>query len=129
MNFVKAIQTENAVILLDELSRAHPEAWNILMTVLDEGQRYLRLDEADGQQTIKVAKGVTFIATANIGNEYTATRVLDRALLDRFTQIEMDVLNKEQEVGLLGGLYPNVKSELVDNVAELAFITLSLIHI
>ena len=121
--FVKAIQTENAVILLDELSRAHPEAWNILMTVLDEGQRYLRLDEADGQQTIKVAKGVTFIATANIGNEYTATRVLDRALLDRFTQIEMDVLNKEQEVGLLGGLYPTVKSELVANVAELAFIT------
>ena len=53
--FVKAIQTEDAVILLDELSRAHPEAWNILMTVLDEGQRYLRLDEASGQATIKVA--------------------------------------------------------------------------
>ena len=33
--FVKAITTENAVILLDELSRAHPDAWNILMTVLD----------------------------------------------------------------------------------------------
>ena len=33
--FVKAIQTEDAIILLDELSRAHPEAWNILMTVLD----------------------------------------------------------------------------------------------
>jgi len=31
--FVKAIQTPNAVILLDELSRAHPDAWNILMTV------------------------------------------------------------------------------------------------
>lgn len=123
--FVKAIQTENAVILLDELSRAHPEAWNILMTVLDEGQRYLRLDEADGQATINVAKGVTFIATANIGNEYTATRVLDRALLDRFTQIEMDVLNKEQEVSLLSGLYPNVKAELIENVAELAFITRS----
>jgi len=121
--FVKAIQTENAVILLDELSRAHPDAWNILMTVLDEGQRYLRLDEADGQATIKVAKGVTFIATANIGNEYTATRVLDRALLDRFTQIEMDVLNKEQEEVLLGGLYQNVKEELISNVAELAFIT------
>ena len=69
--FVKAIQTENAVILLDELTRAHPDAWNILMTVLDQGQRYLRLDEADGQNTIKVADGVTFIATANIGNEYT----------------------------------------------------------
>ncbi len=42
--FVKAIKTPNAVILLDELSRAHPDAWNILMTVLDQGQRYLRLD-------------------------------------------------------------------------------------
>ena len=39
--FVKAIQTPNAVILLDELTRAHPDAWNILMTVLDYGQRYL----------------------------------------------------------------------------------------
>ena len=37
--FVKAIQTPNAVILLDELSRAPPDAWNILMTVLDSGQR------------------------------------------------------------------------------------------
>ena len=121
--FVKAIQTENAVILLDELSRAHPDAWNILMTVLDEGQRYLRLDEADGQATIKVARGVTFIATANIGNEYTSTRVMDRALVDRFTQIEMDVLNHEEESALLGMLYPNVKEELVHNVAEFAWVT------
>lgn len=73
--FVKAIQTPNAVILMDELTRAHPDAWNILMTVLDQGQRYLRLDEADGQATIKVAEGVCFVATANIGNEYTATRL------------------------------------------------------
>ena len=42
--FVKAIQTDGAVILLDELSRAHPDAHNILMTVLDEGQSNLRLD-------------------------------------------------------------------------------------
>ena len=121
--FVKAIQTENAVILLDELSRAHPDAWNILMTVLDEGQRYVRLDEADGQATIKVARGVTFIATANIGNEYTSTSVMDRALVDRFTQIEMDVLNQEEESALLGMLYPNVKEELVHNVAEFAWVT------
>jgi MoxR-like ATPase len=121
--FVKAIQTEDAVILLDELSRAHPDAWNILMTVLDEGQRYLRLDEAEGQSTIKVAKGVTFIATANIGNEYTATRVMDRALVDRFTQIEMDVLNQEDETTLLTMIYPHVKEELIVNVAEFAWVT------
>ena len=118
--FVKAIQTPNAVILLDELSRAHPEAWNILMTVLDSGQRYMRLDEADGQATINVAEGVTFIATANIGNEYTSTRVLDKALMDRFTIIEMDVLNNTEEMGLLEYMFPNVDSELLDAVSQIS---------
>jgi len=118
--FVKAIQTPNAVILLDELSRAHPEAWNILMTVLDSGQRYLRLDEQDGQGTINVAEGVTFIATANIGNEYTSTRVLDKALMDRFTIIEMDVLSNEEELGLLQYMFPNVDTELLDAVSQIS---------
>jgi len=121
--FVKAIQTPNAVILLDELTRAHPDAWNILMTVLDQGQRYLRLDEADGQATIKVAEGVCFVATANIGNEYTATRQLDKALMDRFVIIEMDTLSDEEEHGLLSYMYPTVDSDLLNNVAKIAFMT------
>jgi hypothetical protein len=118
--FVKAITTENAVILLDELSRAHPDAWNILMTVLDQGQRYLRLDEAEGSPIVKVAEGVTFIATANVGNEYTSTRVMDRAILDRFVTIEMDVLNDEQEFGLLQYLYPEVGEDELKAIAEIA---------
>ena len=118
--FVKAIQTPNAVILLDELSRAHPDAWNILMTVLDSGQRYLRLDEADGQHTIPVAEGVTFVATANIGNEYTSTRVMDKALMDRFIIVEMDVLTSDEEHGLLNYMFPHVDSDLLKSVAEIA---------
>ena len=118
--FVSAIKTPNAVILLDELSRAHPDAWNILMTVLDQGQRYLRLDEADGSPIVKVADGVTFIATANIGNEYTSTRVMDRAILDRFVTIEMDVLNDEQEFGLLQFMYPEVNQDDLKAIAEIA---------
>ena len=122
-HFVKAIQTPNAVILLDELSRAHPDAWNILMTVLDYGQRYLRLDEANGSETIKVADGVTFVATANIGNEYTSTRVMDKALMDRFTIVEMDVLNEEDETTLLNYMFPSVDSTLLSNVAKIATLT------
>lgn len=117
--FVRAIQTENAVILLDELSRAHPEAWNILMTVLDQGQRYLRLDEADGSPTVKVAKGVCFIATANIGNEYTSTRVIDRAMLDRFTIIEMEMLGADKEKDLLTMLYPNLDLESIGVIGDI----------
>ena len=121
--FVKAIQTKDAVILLDELSRAHPEAHNILMTVLDEGQRYLRLDEADGAPTIKVADGVTFVATANIGNEYTATRVMDRALLDRFIIVEMDTLTQDEEVDLLKMLFPLVDINEIENIASVVSAT------
>ena len=121
--FVKAIQTPNAVILLDELSRAHPDAWNILMTVLDAGQRYLRLDEASTQATINVADGVTFIATANIGNEYTSTRVMDKALMDRFTIIEMDLLSKDEEADLLKYMFPLVKSDSLANIAGITEMT------
>ena len=123
--FVEAIQTPNAVVLLDELSRAHPDAWNILMTVLDYGQRYLRLDESDGSDTIKVADGVTFVATANIGNEYTSTRVMDKALMDRFTIVEMDVLSEEDENSLLNYMFPNVDSTTLGNVAKIATLTRS----
>tara|TARA_B100002019_G_scaffold260470_1_gene246585 strand:+ start:2259 stop:3467 length:1209 start_codon:yes stop_codon:yes gene_type:complete len=121
--FVKAIQTPNAVILLDELSRAHPDAWNILMTVLDQGQRYLRLDESDGQETIPVAEGVTFVATANIGNEYTSTRVMDKALMDRFTIVEMDVLTDEEEFGLLTYMFPHVDPTLLQAISEISHTT------
>ena len=121
--FVEAIQTPNAVILLDELSRAHPDAWNILMTVLDYCQRYLRLDEADWSDTIKVADGVTFVATSNIGNEYTSTRVMDKALMDRFTFVEMDVLSEEDEKSLLNYMFPNVDSVVLGNVAKIASLT------
>lgn len=121
--FVKAIKTPNTVILLDEVSRAHPEAWNILMTVLDPGQRYIRLDEAVGSPTIKVAEGVSFVGTANLGAEYTAVRVMDRALLDRFTIAEIPYLTQEQETSLIEKIYPGIDNNHAANLAEIASLT------
>jgi len=121
--FVKAIKTPNTVILLDEVSRAHPEAWNILMTVLDPGQRYLRLDEAVGAPEVKVAEGVSFIGTANLGAEYTAVRVMDRALIDRFTIAEIPYLTVDQEKSLLKKIYPSIDAKGAENLAEIASLT------
>jgi len=121
--FIKAIQTENAVILLDELSRANPEAWNILMTVLDPAQRYVRLDESSDSETIKVANGVCFIATANIGNEYTSTRVMDKALMDRFVTIEMDMLSQFDEYDLISKRFPHADKEMIKAITEIAEVT------
>jgi len=118
--FISAIKTPNAVILLDEISRAHPDAWNILMSILDQGQRYVRLDEAPGAPIVNVDPSVCFIATANIGSEYTSTRVIDRAILDRFTIIEMDLLTDAEESSLLSSKYPNLLKSDIDIVASIA---------
>jgi len=125
--FVKAISTPNAIILLDEISRAHPEAGNILMSVLDYGQRYLRLDEAEGSPIVNVASGVTFIATANIGNEYTSTRVMDRALSDRFVTIEMSLLDKASEYDLLKFKFPDADDYSLQSLADIAHTTRELV--
>ena len=117
--FVTALKTPNTIILLDEISRANPEAWNILMPVLDANIRKLRLDEKENSPVIDVADGVSFISTANIGFEYTSARMLDRALVDRFSIVEMDTLDKDQEMKLLSlkfgsKLDPKVNEALCD---------------
>lgn len=121
--FAKAIQVPGAIVLLDEVSRAHPDAINILIPVLDATQRYLRVDEKEDSPTIKVAPGVSFIGTANIGSEYTATRTMDRALLDRFVIFEMQPLSKEDELANLQFVFPNVQDKYLEAVADIASVT------
>jgi len=118
--FVRAIQTPDAIVLLDEMSRAHPEAWNILMSVLDENQRYLRLDEEVDSPTIAVAQGVTFMATANIGNEYTSSHTMDKGLLDRFLLLEMDLLTMDEEFQLLKQHFPEADNRFLLVIAQIA---------
>ena len=48
---------------------------------------------------------------------------MDKALLDRFTIIEMDVLTEEQEVDLLTQMYPSLDSNLTASVAGIANLT------
>jgi len=118
--FVNAIKTPGSVVLLDEISRANPEAWNILMPVLDVNIRKLRLDEKENSPVIDVADSVSFISTANIGFEYTSARMLDRALADRFNVVEMDTLDKEEEMRLLAMKHPDLKSETNEALCDIS---------
>jgi MoxR-like ATPase len=112
--FITAITTPNAVILMDELSRINLEAGNILLTVLDH-QRYLRIDESPETPVIRVAEGVSFLATANIGSEYTGTITIDQALRERFgIEIEMDLLTKEKQHELIKIRYPEVSDKEIE---------------
>ena len=48
---------------------------------------------------------------------------MDKALMDRFTIVEMDVLTEEDENSLLNYMFPNVNSDLLSNVAKIATLT------
>ena len=122
--FIESIQIKGSVILLDEYTRISPDAENIMLSVLDQDQRYIRIDEYPNTPTIEVAEGVCFISTANIGAEYTSTRIIDRATKDRFsTLIDMPMLDKQQELSLLELKFPKLNKKYIDGIASIACFT------
>lgn len=98
--FSEVIQDPKAVVLLDELNRAALESANILLPVTD-GRKQLYCDVASKDVARIIDVKATIVATANIGFEYAGTQNIDRALLDRFEQIELSTLLPEHEEQLL----------------------------
>jgi MoxR-like ATPase len=122
--FIHAITTPNMVVILDEFTRGTHDAWNLLLPITDPTQRSLRLDEDNDSAIVHVADGVTFIATSNIGNEYTATKVLDKALARRFPiKLEMPPLTGSELKKLFGILFKmrlDEEIKLMDTLAEIS---------
>jgi len=52
------------VILFDEIEKAHPEVWNALLQILDDGRL------TDGQGRIVDFRNVVLIMTSNLGTEF-----------------------------------------------------------
>lgn len=99
--FTQDIQ-KPGVVLLDELSRAPVTTNNILFPCLDS-RRSLPVEIAGGKdmRSIRVHPDCCFIATANIGAEYTGTMIMDRALMNRFFALKLSYLDQSDEVQLL----------------------------
>jgi ATP-dependent Clp protease ATP-binding subunit ClpC len=53
-----------AVILFDEIEKAHPEVWNALLQILDDGRL------TDGQGNVVDFRNTVLIMTSNLGTEY-----------------------------------------------------------
>ena len=104
-DFIKAIQTPNTLIILDELSRASDDAFNIIFPLLDF-RRDIRVEELGGSgETIMVDPSVRFVATANIGLDYSSARSLDRALKDRFIPFHLDYIKGKELTKYITHLY------------------------
>src|SRR5438105_5757821 len=53
-----------AVVLLDEMEKAHPDVWSVLLQVLDDGRL------TDGHGRVVDFKNTVVIMTSNVGSQY-----------------------------------------------------------
>ncbi|QNE38197.1 ATP-dependent chaperone ClpB [Hymenobacter sp. NBH84] len=112
-----------SVVLLDEIEKAHPDVFNILLQVLDDG----RLTDNKGR--VANFKNTIIIMTSNTGadiiqrnfkdlNEYNAEEVLDRTreeVVDRLKQhMRPEFLNRIDEIIMFEPLKRKEIRKIVD---------------
>ena len=78
-----------AVILLDEIEKAHPDVFNILLQVLDDG----RITDSQGR-TVDF-KNTLIIMTSNIGSQYLIEGVVDGEISDSARETVMQLLKQQ----------------------------------
>jgi len=110
-----------SVILLDEVEKAHPEVFNILLQVLDDGRL------TDGQGRTVDFRNVILILTSNLGSVFLADPALDdRAKKDAVMEVvrasfKPEFLNRLDEVVLFDPLSTAELTRIVDlQLASLA---------
>lgn len=120
-NFVKAIRTPNSLIHLEELNRPEsPKALGELFPLLDDSRMIVHDKIGD----VRVASGIVFVGTLNIGFEYTGIDPLDEALRDRFHFVDLGYLPPAEETRLIGmrtGLSGPIVTQLVELVNSLRY--------
>ncbi|PYE31034.1 ATP-dependent Clp protease ATP-binding subunit ClpB [Idiomarina fontislapidosi] len=76
-----------SVILLDEVEKAHPDVFNILLQVLDDGRL------TDGQGRTVDFKNTVIIMTSNLGSDLIQEHAADNSY-DEMKAMVMDVLSR-----------------------------------
>jgi ATP-dependent Clp protease ATP-binding subunit ClpC len=111
------------VILFDEIEKAHPEVWNSLLQILDDGRL------TDGQGRVVDFRNTVLIMTSNLGTEFVtsagtlgflrsgegdeseAEEKIEKALKDTFRP---EFLNRIDEIIIFSPLSVEQMEEIVD---------------
>mgnify|MGYP003510815619 CR=1 FL=1 len=97
---------------------ASAQANNLLFPCTDF-RRELSMEYCfDDMAPIKVHPECVFMATANLGSQYTGTHKLDRALIDRFMLMQVDPLDKDNAVEVVKYHNPKLKDDVVENLVK-----------
>lgn len=97
-----------SVILLDEIEKAHPDTFNILLQVLDEG----RLTDNKGR--LADFKNTIIIMTSNMGSDIIQESFDNRPSQEEIEQTKQDVLNL---------LKQTVRPEFINRIDEIVMFT------
>jgi ATP-dependent Clp protease ATP-binding subunit ClpB len=106
-----------SVILLDEVEKAHPDVFNVLLQVLDDG----RLTDGHGR-TVDFTNAV-LIMTSNLGSELIDPGLADEVATERVMEVvrasfRPEFLNRVDDVIVFGRLTREHLREIVDLQVE-----------
>ena len=104
------------VVLFDEIEKAHPDVFNILLQVLDDGRL------TDGQGRTVDFKNTLIILTSNIGGDYLVNlkegedteQVRDEVMAEVKARFRPEFLNRLDEIILFHRLQRSEMGQIVD---------------
>jgi ATP-dependent Clp protease ATP-binding subunit ClpB len=96
-----------SVVLLDEIEKAHPDVWNILLQVLDDG----RLTDNKGR--VVNFKNTIIIMTSNIGSH------LIQEAFENVNEKNVDEVTEKARLDVMALLRDTVRPEFLNRVDEI----------
>jgi ATP-dependent Clp protease ATP-binding subunit ClpB len=100
-----------SVVLFDEIEKAHPDVFNILLQVLDDG----RLTDNKGR-TVNF-KNTIIIMTSNMGSNFIQSQ------FERLTDSNKEQLIEETKNEVLNMLKKNIRPEFLNRIDEIIMFT------
>jgi ATP-dependent Clp protease ATP-binding subunit ClpB len=106
------------VLLLDEIEKAHPDVFNILLQVLDDGRL------TDGQGRTVSFKNVVIIMTSNVGSTFITELadhpdVMRKRVMDALRgQFRPELLNRIDEIVIFHNLVSAQLKEIVEKETQ-----------
>jgi ATP-dependent Clp protease ATP-binding subunit ClpB len=96
-----------SVVLLDEIEKAHPDVWNILLQVLDDG----RLTDNKGR--VVNFKNTIIIMTSNIGSH------LIQDSFESVNEANVEIVTEKAKVEVMNLLRQTIRPEFLNRVDEI----------
>jgi ATP-dependent Clp protease ATP-binding subunit ClpB len=96
-----------SVVLLDEIEKAHPDVWNVLLQVLDDG----RLTDNKGR--VVNFKNTIIIMTSNIGSH------LIQDAFEKVTEINVEEVTDKAKMDVMNLLRQTIRPEFLNRVDEI----------